>query len=315
MNRKRVLGSLAIAASIFAITFIAIPIQVTFTILGWIGLPNTLEPISNFSDDIKWTFEYFVTKPIDDFTVAIGEPRYYQKNITYLIKGENQSLLFDSGTGHNLFPKLIGEQTNLPLRMIPSHLHYDHLGGADAYPLLLPDLPHLREKTHNGIVSLTDNQHLGYLDGTKKPELKISEWIKPDSFIDLGNRKLQVLHTPGHTEESTMLFDPESKLLFGGDFIYPDSILLFIPGTHAGKYLSSLERLLSLPKDIKIYPAHAAQSLWTFPVLSYADLAAMYQTLVKLKSGELDSANFFPLVYPINKRLQLVTFFPWSLEW
>ena len=43
--------------------------------------------------------DYYVYRAIDAKTYAIMEPRYYQKNVSYLILGDAQAILFDSGPG------------------------------------------------------------------------------------------------------------------------------------------------------------------------------------------------------------------------
>ena len=43
--------------------------------------------------------DYWAVQSIDASTAAIGEPRYYQQNYTYLIVGEQRALLFDAGSG------------------------------------------------------------------------------------------------------------------------------------------------------------------------------------------------------------------------
>src|ERR1700675_2753049 len=43
--------------------------------------------------------DYFAVEDLGDGTFAIGEPRYYQQNYSYLIVGQTQAVLFDSGSG------------------------------------------------------------------------------------------------------------------------------------------------------------------------------------------------------------------------
>jgi hydroxyacylglutathione hydrolase len=86
--------------------------------------------------------------------------------------------------------------------------------------------------------------------------------------LSLGNVVIRVLHTPGHTPESISLLvtdrtrapDPWFVLtgdtLFVGDVGRPD-----FGGTDAGRDLyGSLQRLLALPDDVEVYPAHISGS-------------------------------------------------------
>jgi hydroxyacylglutathione hydrolase len=88
------------------------------------------------------------------------------------------------------------------------------------------------------------------------------------SEVSLGNVVIEVLHTPGHTPESISLLvtdrtrarEPWMVLtgdtLFVGDVGRPD-----FGGDEAGRALhASLERLLSLPDHVEVYPAHISGS-------------------------------------------------------
>ncbi len=62
------------------------------------GVPQVL-PKPTESVAGRWFDDYFVVEPIDSDTFAIGEPRYYQGNYSYLIVGTERAILFDAGTG------------------------------------------------------------------------------------------------------------------------------------------------------------------------------------------------------------------------
>ncbi len=51
------------------------------------------------------------------------------------------------------------------------------------------------------------------------PVWEVSEWVAPNSTIDLGNRRLILIYTPGHTDNSVSLLEVERELMFTGDFL------------------------------------------------------------------------------------------------
>jgi glyoxylase-like metal-dependent hydrolase (beta-lactamase superfamily II) len=90
--------------------------------------------------------------------------------------------------------------------------------------------------------------------------------------IELGNTRLTVLHTPGHTHESICLLvidlkrGPEPWFVVTGDTLFVGAVgRPDLPG-HARENAEALhrslhERLLTLPDDVEIYPGHFSGSL------------------------------------------------------
>ena len=213
----------------------------------------TAEPAS-----VKWYDDYFTIEYIDSNTIAIGEPRYHQQNYSYLIIGEEHAILFDTGPGVKDIKPVVASLTKLPVTVSQSHLHYDHIGNHKQFGgAALPDLPYLRSRTKSGRLQVKFKEFLGFVEGFKAPSLEVSEWWSLNSDIDLGGRTLTVIHAPGHTKESIILFDKERQLLFTGDFICPGPNLAMLPGSNIKDYLATTRRLLDLaPPGTRLLTAH-----------------------------------------------------------
>jgi len=71
--------------------------------------------------------------------------------------------------------------------------------------------------------------------------LKIAKTDPLNEDVDLGNRKIQILHTPGHSPSSFTIIDKENKYLFIADLAYQGLLLV----SHLDEYQSSLNKLIN----------------------------------------------------------------------
>lgn len=260
--------------------------------------------------------DYWAVQKLDDATYAIGEPRYYQGNYAYLLLGTKRALLFDSGSGTRDISHVVAELTKLPVTVIPSHLHYDHLGGIEPFSsVAMIDIPETRAAVTDGRLEVGRYGYLGFIDGREAPFVRVTEWLKPDARIDLGGRSVQLLHTPGHTAESVSLYDPATHRLFSGDFIYPTTLYASLPGGSLSAYQQSASRLIaSLPADTRIWAAHCCRigERASAPWLTMADMRDLDRTLREVRAGQAQSAGFYPRTYPVDHQMTLATGFPWN---
>jgi hydroxyacylglutathione hydrolase len=253
---------------------------------------------------------------IDTATIAIGEPRYYQGNYSYLILGTERAVLFDAGTGLKDIVPVVRSLTNLPVTVIPSHLHFDHVGALGRFDrTALLDDPSLRQRLRDGRLTLARYEFLGFADRLPAPTFRVDEWWAPDSTIELGGRRLRVLATPGHTPTSVSLYDESRHQLFAGDFIYPGDLYAFLPGASRSAYLATTKRLLSVvDPDTLIFAAHMADppAPVRAPVLQVADLRAVDRALTSIDRGDLPARGFYPRLYPVRDPIRFAAGWAWN---
>lgn len=306
---------LALAASM-AVVAMSAPYVYAEVVFGWLGQAPKLEPRPAGPVAGRWFDDYFVVEPIDAGTYAIGEPRYYQGNYSYLILGRERAVLFDAGSGLRDVTPVVCALTSLPVTVIPSHLHFDHVGAIGRFErTALIDLPGLRARTKSGVLKLSRYEFLGFADRLALPRFKVDDWLAPDSALDLGGRVLSVWSTPGHTPSSVSLYDHERRQLFAGDYIYPGTLYAFTPGASLAAYLTTAAQLLSrIDPATRIYAAHMAEppAPVRAPVLEFEDLRALAATLDARERGTLRPEGFFPRRYAVRGGITLATGFGWN---
>jgi glyoxylase-like metal-dependent hydrolase (beta-lactamase superfamily II) len=226
------------------------------------------------------------------------EPRQEQQVLCYLIVGEKRALLFDSGMGMGRLGDIVRRLTPLPVVVLNSHTHFDHVGGNYEFSTIYSvDYAFTRKNAegHPNSYMLKNAGPSGscpplpvnfeFSKYTIKP-FPITHIIHDGEIIDLGGRKLEVLLTPGHTPDALCLLDPDQKQLFTGDTFYPDEIWLWWPETDLDTYQKSIERIAALAPSLRILrPAHSA------PEADPALLAKVAQALPRARSGKMPYKN------------------------
>ena len=275
------------------------------------ALPMPVEPVAG-----TWFDDYFVVETVDPTTFAIGEPRYYQGNYSYLILGAQRAILFDAGTGLRDIEPVVRSLTHLPVTVIASHLHFDHVGALGRFDkTALIDEPSLRARPRDSQLTLRRYEFLGFADRLAVPTFRVDEWWPPGSTIDLGGRRLRVLATPGHTPTSVSLYDETGRQLFAGDFIYPGELYAFLPGASRSEYHATATRLLAiLDPATQIFAAHMEDSPAPLraPVLEVEDLRALERTLESIEHGDSTSSGFYPRIFPVRGAIKFATGWPWN---
>ena len=66
--------------------------------------------------------------------------------------------------------------------------------------------------------------------------------LHDEDCIDLGNRKLVVIHTPGHSPGHCCFYEADRKYLYSGDLIYSGCLMLFIHQQTHKNFGSLLEK-------------------------------------------------------------------------
>jgi glyoxylase-like metal-dependent hydrolase (beta-lactamase superfamily II) len=217
--------------------------------------------------------DWFSVYRVADGVFAILEPRQYQETISYLVVGRSRALLFDTGLGLVPLRPVVESLTKLPVDVLNSHTHFDHVGGnAEFDRVLALDTAYTRANqrgfAHAELVGETQPDHLcgGLPKGVDGNAYATRPWraskaVKDGDVLDLGGLSLEVLHVPGHTPDAIALLDRANGRLFTGDTYYDGPIWLYVPETDLAAYERSLARLAALAPQLKtLLPAHNTPS-------------------------------------------------------
>ena len=219
--------------------------------------------------------DWFAVREVEPGIHLVGEPGHVN---SWLITGSSAAVLFDTGMGISDIKAVVSELTDRPLRVVNSHHHFDHIGGNQLFPeraihesgadLVQQQIPDEWLEAYMEYVAEMLAQVPAFEDldqryfrllttGTTPrqlpPEFDPKAWkivptapthlLADGDTIDLGGRKLHVLHTPGHTIDGISLYDDASGALFGGDTIMTGPIYTHLPTGDPADLARSARRL------------------------------------------------------------------------
>lgn len=224
---------------------------------------------------------------------ALTEPNQFQEAVSYLIVGTKRALMFDTGIGMVPIRPVVEELTKLPVTVINSHTHYDHVGGnAEFDAIVARDTPYTKANMagfpHDNLateVAPTAFCH-GAPAGLDTASFRTRPWhatgvVKDGDTIDLGGRTIEVLEVPGHTPDALALLDRVNGLLWTGDSYYDGALWLYVPETDLDGYERSMARLVALAPSLKqLLPAHNTANE------SPARLAAVVAAVKTMRAGQ-----------------------------
>lgn len=211
--------------------------------------------------------DWFHVQPMPPDIWAIREPNHSEDVLCYFIKGRGQNVLIDTGMGLSDLRPIIPDQE---VTVLLTHSHWDHMGGASLFPkVLILNHPYETGRLRKGWLS---SEMCGF--AAKEFAVPVPSDFSEQTFhiqavssfetftdgqqIDLGDKHLSVIHTPGHTPGSVCFYLEEDGFLFSGDTLYPGPEYVYLPESNFADYKHSLARLMAeIGKGLKrIFPGH-----------------------------------------------------------
>ena len=170
-----------------------------------------------------------------------------------LLAGAEQALLVDTGYGLDDVQAFVRSLTVLPLTVLLTHAHHDHILGARWFEktcMLKADLPDFAEYT--SVHQRTRVQQQAQAKGLKPPDdfltapIPLPEGINPCT-IRRGGLTAQMIACPGHTPGSAVVYVPERQLLLTGDDWNPCTWLFFEQALPVEQYRANMIQVQKLP--------------------------------------------------------------------
>jgi glyoxylase-like metal-dependent hydrolase (beta-lactamase superfamily II) len=208
-------------------------------------------------------------------TPTVARISSYLTNVYLLAEGK-ECILIDSGPDFGYSEKAISNFLKRhPLilkRAVITHEHPDHIGGVGeirkwkiqiaAHKIAVDEIKKYRDYSFpRYLFKRIDESLVGFYEERTRKISSIRIDLKLErGYITVGNSKLHIIHTPGHSPGHICLFEKEEKILFSGDVVIGKGTPYigqdpFTPiKGDLRNYLSSLRKLLKMDIE-RIFPA------------------------------------------------------------
>lgn len=222
---------------------------------------------------------WFDRERVDDAITLLTEPAVHELlrcNIWH-VRGRDRDLVIDTGLGVASLTEAAADLFGADVLAVATHSHMDHLGSFHEFEHRAIHTAEATSATtaaeHIPLdVSLYDEKVLlhfsamgydiagGFLTAVPHDGFDVATHtlvgmaptiiLAEGDIVDLGDRAFEVLNLPGHSPGSIGLWEAATGVLFSGDAIYDGPLLDEIPGADVDDYLTTMDRLATLPVSV-----------------------------------------------------------------
>lgn len=213
--------------------------------------------------------DWFETREFPDGVFRLSEPglRPLHGANAWLILGRERALLIDAGVGVVPLAPLVRSLAAKPIVCLLTHAHYDHIGGAhefadrrvhrDEAAILADPTPQATQWGGWFGTASFERFPAGGFDAVayRIRPAPATALVGDGDIIDLGGRRIEILHAPGHSPGLICALDRSCGALFTSDALYDGPMFFGLAGSDIAAARRSLEKLLATRARVA-HPGH-----------------------------------------------------------
>ena len=170
-----------------------------------------------------------------------------------------EALIIDPGDNAARIEQIIKEDGVVPVAVLLTHGHFDHIMGIDDFLKAFP-VPVYAGEDELPVIE-DDRLNVSSMYGPKYA-FHGAQPVRDGQVIECAGIEVDVLQTPGHTVGGCCYYLPKEHRLFSGDTLFCASIgRTDLPTGSSSQLVRSVqEKIMTLPDDTKIYPGHMEET-------------------------------------------------------
>lgn len=180
---------------------------------------------------------------------------------TYLIYDDSgEGLLIDPSCNSSKEKKeletFIFEKAIKIMAIVNTHGHVDHLPGV-AYFKEKYEIPFYMSQEDEFLLSQAQAFGAGFGMEIEKPPIP-DFYLKEGEILKFGAEQVEIIHVPGHSPGSMVIYSSKSKILITGDVLFAGSIgRTDLPGGNYDQLIDGIKnKLLIFANETKVFPGH-----------------------------------------------------------
>jgi hydroxyacylglutathione hydrolase len=177
----------------------------------------------------------------------------------YVLESRGESIIIDPGDEGERILRLISDLETRPTRIIATHTHFDHVLAVNTIRKRL-NVPFLIHRDDLPLLESMQSRVRQFMGFEVPPPPSVDEFLKDGEILTLGNEKVRVLHTPGHSPGSISV--STGKTVFTGDALFNQSIgRTDLPEGDLKTLVHSIRgKLFKLDDETIVYPGHGPET-------------------------------------------------------
>ena len=185
-------------------------------------------------------------------TIKVGDLR----TNCYIVTSDDsrEAVIIDPGASPEKIFDAIDKEGLNPVLIVNTHAHHDHIGANDLLAKKYSIIAALSQDDFD-LIKEWKSVYFYEFEGIDLENYAFGKMLHDGDTVGAEGLELNVIQTPGHTKGSICLYGEGA--LFSGDTLFAgDSGRTDFHGGNDAEMVRSLEKLMELPPDTKVYPGH-----------------------------------------------------------